>query len=107
MRRARDRFDTTLPPRPTADGAAGAGVPHVNVGFCSAAASSRAVDGRSAGSFESACAIAASTCGGTESRARESGVGYSVITFATIACAVGPVNGGSPASISYVTAPNA
>ena len=30
-----------------------------------------------------------------------------VITFATIACAVGPVNGGSPVSISYSTHPSA
>ncbi len=29
------------------------------------------------------------------------------MTFATIACAVGPVNGGSPASISYITQPSA
>ena len=36
-----------------------------------------------------------------------SGVGRSLITFATIACTVGPLNGGSPASISYVTAPSA
>ena len=28
------------------------------------------------------------------------------MTFATIACAVGPVNGASPVSISYVTAPS-
>ena len=33
--------------------------------------------------------------------------GSSVSTRATIACTLGPVNGGSPASISYVTAPSA
>jgi hypothetical protein len=36
-----------------------------------------------------------------------SGRGSSVTTFATIDCAVGPVNGGSPTSISYVVAPRA
>jgi hypothetical protein len=41
------------------------------------------------------------------SRWDESGAGFSVITFATMACAVPPVNGGSPASISYATAPSA
>ena len=38
------------------------------------------------------------------SRSCDGGAGSSVITLATIACAVGPVNGGSPASISYVHA---
>jgi hypothetical protein len=33
--------------------------------------------------------------------------GSSVITRAMIACAVGPVNGGSPVSISYSTQPSA
>ena len=35
------------------------------------------------------------------------GRGASVTTWATIACAVEPVNGGSPASISYSTQPSA
>ena len=35
------------------------------------------------------------------------GVGRSVISLAMIAWTVGPVTGGSPASISYVTAPRA
>jgi hypothetical protein len=43
---------------------------------------------------------AASTAGGTVGRCSASGRGASVITRATIACTVGPVNGGSPASIS-------
>jgi hypothetical protein len=33
--------------------------------------------------------------------------GFSVITLATIAWAVGPLNGGSPSSISYSTQPSA
>ena len=45
-------------------------------------------------------ATAASTCGGTVFRCSVSERGSSVITRAMIACAVGPVNGGSPASIS-------
>jgi hypothetical protein len=35
------------------------------------------------------------------------GLGLSVITRATMACAVEPVNGGSPVSISYSTQPRA
>ncbi|MND06243.1 hypothetical protein D3C83_275130 [compost metagenome] len=35
------------------------------------------------------------------------GTGSVVSSFATIACAVGPENGGSPTSISYVIAPRA
>ena len=38
---------------------------------------------------------------------RWSDAGFSVITLAMIACAVLPVNGGSPESISYVTTPSA
>src|SRR5688500_7855956 len=53
--------------------------------------------------FRHAC----STPAGTISRTVCSAVGRSVSTFATIAWTVDPVNGGSPASISYVTAPNA
>ena len=50
---------------------------------------------------------AASTCAGTVSRVVRIGVGLSVSTLATMACTVLPVKGGSPVSISYVTAPSA
>ena len=73
----------------------------------SAALKAPAVANRSAGSFSSAVSTASSTCGGTRSLRAASGAGRSVITFATMAWAVGPVNGGSPASISYSTQPSA
>ena len=66
----------------------------------SAAANSAALANRSAGSFSSAVSTASSTASGTRSRRATSPAGFSVITLATIACAVGPVNGGSPISIS-------
>ena len=72
-----------------------------------ASLNSRAVAKRSAGSFSSAVSTAASTCGGTVRRCVVSGLGASVIIRATIAWAVAPVNGGSPVSISYATAPSA
>ena len=65
----------------------------------SASLNSRAEPQRSAGSFCSAVRIAASR-GGTVGRLGRSGGGCSVSTLATIACELGPVNGGSPASIS-------
>ncbi|MDZ4864560.1 MAG: hypothetical protein SGJ01_14080 [Gemmatimonadota bacterium] len=43
--------------------------------------------------------MASSTAGGIVSRIREGGAGFSVITFATMACAVPPSKGGSPTSI--------
>ena len=76
-------------------------------GRASASANCAAVANRSAGSFESAVRTAASTWGGTVFRCSMSERGSSVITRAMIACAVGPVNGGSPVSISYSTQPRA
>src|SRR6185437_14473721 len=73
----------------------------------SAAANSLALPNRSAGSFSSAVSTARSTAAGTVCRTLRGAAGSAVITLATIACAVGPVNGGSPTSISYVVAPNA
>ena len=55
---------------------------------------------RSAGSFSSAVSTAASTCGGMVCRCGTNGRGVSVTTRATTACAVEPVKGGSPVSIS-------
>ena len=75
--------------------------------FASAAENSATVENRSAGNFASAVSTAFSTSGGTVSRRVCSGAGRSVSTFATMACALEPVKGGSPASISYVMAPNA
>ena len=66
----------------------------------SASPNSWAEPQRSAGSFCSAVRTASSTAGGTVGRLGRSGGGCSVSTFATIACELGPVNGGSPASIS-------
>jgi hypothetical protein len=39
--------------------------------------------------------------------AARGGLGSAEITFLTIACGLIPVNGGSPTSISYITAPRA
>src|SRR6185437_9853436 len=66
----------------------------------SAAANSPAVPNRSAGSFSSAVSTALSTDGGTVRLTLLGAAGSAVITLATIDCAVGPVNGGSPTSIS-------
>src|SRR5687768_67383 len=73
----------------------------------SARANALAVVNRSAGIFSSAVSTASSTWGGTVLRSAESGSGSDATIFATIACAVGPVKGGAPASISYVVAPSA
>ena len=66
----------------------------------SASANSAAELNRSAGSFSSAVSTAASTCRGIVWRCGTIGRGDSVTTLATTACAVDPVNGGSPVSIS-------
>jgi hypothetical protein len=73
----------------------------------SAEENSAASANRSAGSLASAVVTARSTAIGTVSRTWRSATGDVVSTRATIACAVGPVNGGSPANISYVTTPSA
>ena len=70
----------------------------------SARAKSPALVKRSAGVFDSAFATAASISGGTVVRSTRRCVGDSVISFAIIDCALAPVTGGSPASISYSTA---
>ena len=72
-----------------------------------ALANSLGLPKRSAGSLASAVSTAASTCGGIVLRISVGRSGSALITFATIACTVAPVNGGSPVSISYVTAPSA
>jgi len=73
----------------------------------SASANSFVVAQRSAGNFDRAFSTAASTLGVTVSRTALGAIGFSVSTFATIDCTVAPLNGGSPVSISYVTAPSA
>jgi hypothetical protein len=70
----------------------------------SARANSPALVNRSAGVLASARATAASISGGTVLRSTRRCVGVSVISFAIIDCALAPVTGGSPASISYSTA---
>jgi len=59
----------------------------VNATFVSASANVAAVANRSAGILFSALTIAAFTCPGTVSRAAVTGGAFSVMTFATIACA--------------------
>ena len=63
-------------------------------------ANSAALWNRSAGSFSSAVSTASSSAGEMVRRCGMSRRGCSVIIRATIACEVGPVNGGSPTSIS-------
>ena len=75
--------------------------------LASASANRSALAKRSAGSFARAVRIAASAAGGIVSRSARGVMGRSVSTLATIVWTVGPVNGGSPTNISYVTAPNA
>ena len=72
-----------------------------------ASTKARAVGKRSAGSLASARITAASTPGGTVSRSTDGATGRSLMTRATIACTEPPENGGSPVSISYMTAPSA
>ncbi len=69
----------------------------------SAASASRnapAVAKRCAGSLASAFAIAALTCAGTSFRCDVTAGGASRRCAASTACAVGPLNGGTPTSIS-------
>jgi hypothetical protein len=65
-----------------------------------------AVANRSAATGASARWIACSTASGTLGRARRTRGTSPLSRRAITACAVGPVNGGSPASISYSTAPS-
>src|SRR6059058_5512976 len=60
---------------------------------------------RSAGTLASAFVNACSTPGGTAGRSRRTAGTGSTKHLVITACAVGPVNGGSPASISYNTQP--
>ena len=78
----------------------------VNALSVSAAANALAVANRSADSFSSAISNAAATESGVEGRASVTGLCASVMILATIACADGPVCGGSPVSISYTTHPS-
>ena len=70
----------------------------------SASANFSAVPNRSAGSFASALRIAASMASARYREPPRGAVGRSVSTLATMVCTVGPVNGGSPTTISYATA---
>ena len=72
----------------------------------SAAAKAPAVGNRSARSLARARETARSTPGGTARTVDNRGIG-ALRHLAMIACAVGPVYGGSPASSSYVTQPKA
>ena len=79
--------------------------PELQPGVASAFAKSAAEAKRSAGSLWSAFWMAAATFTGTVSRCTVTGTGFSVSTLATIACAVLPLWGGSPTSISYSMVP--
>jgi hypothetical protein len=72
----------------------------VNDGFPSASANSFADANRSAGSFSSAVASAAETCGGTDLRSLVADCAGSAMIFMMICCAELPMCGGSPVSIS-------
>ena len=74
--------------------------------WSSARASSVAVAKRSAGNVAIAMPAMRSTSGSTVGRASRRLGARSVKRRAMIACTVGPVNGGAPASISYSTHPN-
>ena len=78
---------------------------------CASSASAREkspqLANRSAGALASARCTAASTPALTAARAVRMLRGVSVISRAMITCAVAPVCGGSPLSISYVIAPSA
>src|SRR5207244_5242712 len=76
-------------------------------GLARAPTTALAVRGRSAGDFARPAAIARSRGTGSAGRTVRIGRGGSLITRSAIACALGPVNGGSPASISYSTAARA
>jgi hypothetical protein len=73
-------------------------------GASSARANSAALVNRSAGERANARVIACSIPSETSRIVRRCGTG-SLKRFAMMACAVGPVKGGSPASISYATQP--
>jgi hypothetical protein len=77
-----------------------------NSGFASASANFAAVSNRSAASFCNAFTTAAATLGGTVFRTFVTGAGSSVTIFEMICCALLPICGGSPVSISYSTAAN-
>ena len=70
----------------------------------SADANSAAVPKRSAGNFSSPRSTAVSSDGVTAFRVSDGRSTLALITLATTACTLEPVNGGSPVSISYVTA---
>ena len=76
-------------------------------GSSNAATNAPADPKRSAGTFSRAVCMAAATFRGTEARCSVTGSGASASTRAQIACIVGPLNGGAPASISYRTHPSA
>ena len=83
------------PPAPLA-----AIAPVVNAGSESASANAFALSNRSAGSFSMALATAAATLGGTLFRSAVTACAGSVMIFMMICCAVAPVCGGFPVSIS-------
>src|SRR5439155_18996285 len=77
--------------------------PVTTEGAFNASANSTAVGNRSAGVFDSARRIASSVASGIVSRTIDGGDTMSREWRAITARAVGPVNGGSPTSISYTT----
>jgi hypothetical protein len=75
-------------------------------GHASACANALGVSHRSPGCFANAFCTAVSSHAGTSARFSVNGTIGSVNSCAMIACAVGPVNGAAPPSISYSIAPS-
>ena len=90
-----------------ADGSGASSTGATGVSVTSASANALALANRSAGTLASALFTAASMLAGTVSRTVLSLTGLSPITFAMTACMFDPMNGGSPANISYSTLPSA
>ena len=97
MARARAEPAAVPVPRATA--------PVLNAVFPNASANAFALSNRSAGNFSSAFATAAATFAGTDFRYFVTGSATSAMIFMMICCALAPVCGGLPASISYNTEP--
>src|SRR2546426_12739865 len=95
-----EHHDRVLPPPsrppPPARPALGPGAERASTNW-------KAVTNRSAGTMASAWVIARSTASGTVARRVRSGGTGSREWRASTACTLGPVNGGSPTSISYST----
>ena len=98
--RHRRRAPGRTPPTPPGPPAVQRLAPVTRDGRASASANSVVVGKRSAGTFARARRMASSAASGIVARTIEGGETVSSECRAMMACAVGPVNGGSPTSIS-------